>query len=145
MGTERTAEQWLALDDLPTELARALTPGPWKHNWVHTGKNNFEEVKKDGVTFQAEKICHRCKTVFPMGDTSCYGDCSVPDRIKIDWNTAMEWYKKDGKLWTVQEAMDKIHRACTNSGDSVFWWDHESEPKHYLIAAAMAAGKKNNE
>ncbi len=36
MSKPKTAEQWLAQKDLPTELGRVLVPGPWKHRWVHT-------------------------------------------------------------------------------------------------------------
>ncbi len=65
---------------------------------------------------------------------------SLPGLQKIDWNTAMEWrdrrIKRCGKrfvdaMWQVL----MVNYKC-NSTD---WLIEKAQPKHYLIAAAMAA------
>ena len=119
----RTAKEWLAYgDELPVKLAEVFMPGPWKHNGANV----------------VNGVCDKCGKSYLRA-----ASCPVPDPIDIeDWNTAMEWFRKDGMKWSAQKAMDKIHRACTKSGDSDFWWKYESEPKHYLIAAALAEGAK---
>ncbi|KKL25908.1 hypothetical protein LCGC14_2400620, partial [marine sediment metagenome] len=67
MGTDRTAEQWLALDDLPTELARALTPGPWKHH--NGGHGGVERCSK--CFAKCDERNHNCEYHFKP--------CLVPD------------------------------------------------------------------
>ncbi len=116
-----TAKEWLEVpdQDLPVKLAEVLAPGPWKHDM---------DSRRAGV-------CHKCKR---LPD----GYCPVPDPITIDWNTAMEWFRKvtkDEKM--LSEVMDTI----TEKGDWSWFWIYHAQPKHYLIAAAMAAeGSKND-
>lgn len=74
-------EQWLQLgDELGVELAKVLTPGPWRH--------------RDRATMDPHFVCECCKCG-RKGKTSGQllfkADCPVPDPIKLDWNTAMEW------------------------------------------------------
>ncbi|KKM24263.1 hypothetical protein LCGC14_1606820 [marine sediment metagenome] len=143
--SKKTVQQWLDLpeDERALELAKVFTPGqPGKHNLIKAGKNNIEHVRKTGATYQSEWKCSRCKAFFPIGvDDGRYGDCSVPDRIKIDWNTAMKWYRPHSKLWTYIQCLENVWRFLSH-GDFTFWQEHEAQPKHYLIAAAMAMESK---
>lgn len=136
MSTERTAQDWLAIpeQDLPTELAKAVTPGPWKHKRGERGK------------------CLKCgRHVSTVAVYEPVG-CNVPDRIKIDWNTAKYWQLKCNKAIFADRLLDIYRETCT--ADSIdtggfyviykytTWLRELAQPKHYLIAAAMAAERK---
>ncbi len=126
----RTPEQWLACgDDLPLELAKVLAPKPWKHSHV---------IDDD------EKYCGKCG----FSDSQQQPYCSVPDPIKIDWNTAMKW--RDEACCTatglelVYQAMVDICEEepidyLTDDNGFDMWLFKIAQPKHYLIVAAMAA------
>ena len=124
----RTPEQWLACgDDLPLELAKVLAPKPWKHSHV---------IDDD------EKYCGKCG----FSDSQQQPYCSVPDPIKIDWNTAMEWRDKVplDSLPLFLEAMESLWRAEKIVVCFEDWAVCRAQPKHYLIAAAMA-GERSKE
>lgn len=125
----RTAPDWLAIpeDELGVKLAKVLNKKPWEHDWF----DNLRVPKCSKCGCDADS---KTRTTF----------CSVPDRIKLDWKTAMEW-------------RDKTVEIC---GEDVFWCELENviyqdkyedsdvamvtvaQPKHYLIAAAMVVGRK---
>ncbi len=153
-----TPQEWLAIpeDKLPTALAEVFTPRPWKHNLYSRGCGTDIDV-----------ICQKCdggvhtfvaryeqgvpgRTVYSSDES-----CPVPDPITIDWNTAMEWRDK---MWIGRsslETMDSILRCIVVASveakawynaqdDSIIsaWWIRQAQPKHYLIAAALAAEKE---
>ena len=113
MSTARTTEQWLGLDDkLAVELAKVFTPGPWKHDWEFFDK--FDDI--ENIKIHAIYSCDKCghtetltthRGLLPFSNSlrrnarrkelkkrnDCK-PCSVPDPITIDWNTAMEGYRK---------------------------------------------------
>ena len=127
----KTVEQWLALgDDLPVELARVFTPGPWKHDWDACGHNAHNKCQKCGKAWASSN--NAIKRNF---------SCPIPGPIDIkDWKVAMEWRDKavkdkDPTMFT------GILLECFGGGiegdiDACF---ANAQPKHYLIAAAMAA------
>ena len=138
MNTDRTVQQWLALDDLPTELARVLTPGPWEHrNGGHGG-----EIR-----------CNKCFAKCDEQDNKCeyhFKPCLVPDPITIDWNTAMEWFRKYRPDYAI---FRDIYMAMHKSAEpwhiylhTVWKWIANmcevKEARIRLIAAAMAAERK---
>jgi hypothetical protein len=121
----RTAKEWLALgDELGVELAKVLTPGPWKHDWGNKSR------------------CANCARYWPEDIDS---PCPVPDPITIDWNTAMEWFRKTPLL--CQAVAMKCIYYVVMEGDAdelsemYLWWLTFAQPKHYLIAAAMAGNE----
>ena len=143
----KTGEQWLALgDDLGVELGRVFTPGPWKHDLV-IGGDSFEHYR-----------CTRCHASILQkhiqvateeyywapghkGTRITGGDCSDTNRITIDWNTAMEWFRnvtKDEKM------LSEVMNAVAEKKDWSWWWIYHAQPKHYLIAAAMAVEREEN-
>ena len=136
----RTAKEWLALgDELAVKLAEVFMPGPWKHK---------RKTIKHGQGLMNTYECFKCGFAFsPGSDGGSWEegpDCPVPDPIVIDWNTAMEWRDKmvekyggyiwEGALFDVE--MVEIHAYQD------FVMDTLSQPKHYLIAAALAEGAK---
>ncbi len=143
MSTERPVEEWLALDD--DELIRELSkmqPKPWKHE---------RYTIKHAPGFDAEYACIKCGFAYSPGPDGGYWeegpDCSVPDPLTIDWNTAMETYREIGP----QRADTYLHQVWeilieapvdVNYMSYEMWKDEECQPKHYLSAAAMAAGRK---
>ncbi len=135
MSKPKTVQQWLDLpkDKCALELAEVLTPKPWKHN--NTG------LGPEGITLEYPKsYCPKCHKEFADTADKCEDSdlyCPVPDPIKIDWNTAMKWYRPHSKLWTYIQCLENIWRFLSH-GDFTFWQEHEAQPKHYLIAAAMA-------
>lgn len=123
MSTERTVDQWLAIpeDDLPTELGR-LTPGPWVHRWRYNR-------------------CKKCNVTLKEGQFKC---CSVPDPIDIkDWNVATKWARKhfgEGLLLYMKQMWEWSGYELEMSFPH--WLLAKAQPKHYLIAAAMARAKE---
>ncbi len=119
--------------DLGTELAKVLTPGDeWKHDLL-------PEHPSAGMV----SCCSKCREVSPI----C-GPCPVPDPITIDWNTAME-YRDIG-----QKIVDNLYDVFLSLKTEDFrhvqhrilgfetWFKFAVQPKHYLIAAALAAERK---
>ena len=136
MSTDRTAEQWLTLDDLPTELARVFTPG----NGVH----QYKQIEFRQPTIGIRYKCVRCNKEWNSAELPHgFVACSVPNPITIDWNTAMEWRDKVHAIrW--DDAMYVIYRAASHASVWRYsdWLRRHAQPKHYLIAAAMAAERK---
>ncbi len=131
-----TPEEWLALDDLPTELAKVLTPKA-KHKWLEPAVY-YGRSDPLGHVVKCQK-CGHVKTTQEDID-----GCFVPDRIKIDWNTAMAWLRKSKtarKRMAIWKALSLICRFVLGKSRPVVWWwvMFDAQPKHYLIAAAMAA------
>ena len=122
-----TVEQYLAMTDekLALEAAEVLTPGPWKHKWAAGGCFTF---------------CKKCQC--NMIDKPRESPCTVPDRIKLDWNTAMEWRDKVNPIrWfkaLVEIWLEETKEEVFCERDVLF----DAQPRHYLIAAAMAEGNK---
>ena len=116
----RTAKEWLAVpeDELGVELAKVLTPGPWKHKWV-SGE-------------QGKQVCKKCHTRYSL--QAVKDSCPVPDPIKVDWNVAMEWFRESKPLKSILRSLCGPSWASATS-----WMLVEAQPHHYLIAAAMAA------
>ncbi len=134
MSTDRTVQQWLALDD--DELIRELSkmqPTPWKHDWI-----------SDSIV----TYCSRCRG--HLDDVTTPEFCSVPDPITIDWNTAMEWRDKAVKKFGARAfriAMSVVAMRHTATSPrtrhnqlqyGANWFSVYAQPKHYLIAAACA-------
>lgn len=147
MSNPKTAEQWLNVPKLPTELGRVLVPGPW----VHSIYCNYQRP-------ESSLICTKCKTVVTKttskyvkgvpGRWVLFSDepCSVPGPITIDWNTAMEWRDKADGIDFIN-AMYKVYEALDSwkIEDPVGVWAFAcAQPKHYLIAAAMSMESKDN-
>ncbi len=109
MTTPKTAHEWLAEPDLPTKLAKA-----------------FDEKGKRQVKHTACWLCS-------IGN--CTG-CEHYD-IKIDWNTAKYWQGKCDSI-VFDYRMEDIHKATGHTSQFYYWYRHIAQPKHYLIAAAMA-------
>ncbi len=77
-----------------------------------------------------------CETLAP---------CPVPDAIDIkDWNVAKYWQGKCNPfgfrewLWQLWASMPE------RKGSFVEWAISVAQPKHYLIAAAMAVERSEN-
>ncbi|KKL22213.1 hypothetical protein LCGC14_2437650, partial [marine sediment metagenome] len=123
----RTAGEWLALgDELGPELAKMFTPEPWEHSWASNPNH---------------RRCSRCKGECNLIATPQF--CSTPDPIDTkDWNVAMEWRDKVHAIrW--DDAMYVIYRAASHASVWRYsdWLRRHAQPKHFLIAAAMAAGR----
>ncbi len=136
-----TANEWLKIpeQDLPVKLAEVLAKKPWM-----CGAAMVDE----GCC-----TCPKCgETYWKNGKFVGSADpCPVPDPIKIEgpeaWNTAMEAYRDVGP----QRADTYLHQVWEMLIESPayvkymgyeMWKDEESQPKHYLIAAAMAVEGK---
>ena len=130
----RTAQQWLALGDvLGVELARILAPGPWRH----AIKPRFSD---------SQWACRRCRKIGAYEELD-RSFCPIPDPIKIDWASAMEWRDKTPDA-AFQIAMlrvwDGIQDAKGGCIDAFARWAvNLTRPKDLLIAAAMAIGDKS--
>ena len=126
----RTAEEWVALDDLPVELAKVFTPGPWKHAAL-------SRLNESGRAW-----CRKCERWIQFGCESPK-PCFVPDPINIkDWTAAKYWQGKcDRDKWYAM--MEELYYAIPEDICRCPWeWIiFDAQPKHYLIAAAMAAGR----
>ena len=168
MSTERTPEQWLGLpeQDLPTELAKALAPGPWKH-----GYQNWTRHSEHGLILH-DRCCPKCGLcisvdifrdrtspwMISVGPTKT--PCSVPDPITIDYSTAIPMLRK---VWNEAKAkmlvrdtyaiaaevwrMQYPDKECYSPQEIDQWLWREASPKQQLIiaaliAAAMASGRK---
>ena len=95
--------------------------------------------------------CFKCGFAFsPGADGGSWEegpDCLVPDPIKIEgleaWGVAMEWRDKimAGKDSTVfaNNLLDVFGGGTEGDIDECFAF---AQPKHYLIAAALAEGAK---
>ena len=120
----RTASQWLALGDeeLGMKLAEVFIPEPWKH----CGTNVVPGV------------CNRCGNKYSPSTS-----CIAPDPIDIkDWNVAMERRDK-GDDEEFYRAMQDICVALIRKDVLLIGWVlFNTQPKHYLIAAALAQGAK---
>ena len=143
-----TAAEWLQLDDdtLAAELAKVLVPGPWEHVFVKDDGDvsTCHCVKCGGACHGPNGKCWRGQ---PVTDTSCsfYTDgnmrCPIPDPIDItSWGAAMKIYRNTDHS---MDCMEKLHEVVFE-GVSLYdafsvWLSQDAQPKHFLIAAAMAA------
>ncbi len=124
----RTTQDWLALpeDKLGRALGEALTPGPWKH-----------DLLPEHPTIGMPSCCSKCREVSPI----C-GPCPAPDPIDIkDWNVAMAWRDKADKT----NFLSALELVWDNIRPGYFSWCNvamDSQPEHYLIAAALAVERK---
>lgn len=138
----RSPEKWLALDDkLGVELAKVLREKPWKHD-LYEGElctdRNVVCSKCDGVPAEFTGVYVNGvpgRTIYESDEL-----CPVPDPIDTeDWNVAMEWireyagkgillYMKKMFDWSGYELEMTLH----------YWLISKAQPRHYLIAAAMA-------
>lgn len=141
-----TAQEWLQRydqdkDKFAIELAKVLTPEPWKHEWGVGGCFTF---------------CRKCQV--NMIDKPRESPCLIPNPIDInDWNVAMEWRGKiidkyGCKVWSdAQTTIANITHPLPSLAEidaglevvkaKAFYSDY-AQPKHYLIAAAMAKEKQ---
>ena len=140
-------EQWLALskDELDIVLAEVLIKNP-QHALVPCDKPKIKNV--DNYTIKSHSNgkyvwCHQCRGYWLRGKEK-YGDCPVPDPIdSSDWNVAKRLQKtipyqvRNIKKW--EKAMNDIwHCEEEPYYTLIHWLDWSAEPRHYLIAAAMA-------
>ncbi|KKL05243.1 hypothetical protein LCGC14_2608010 [marine sediment metagenome] len=137
----KTVQQWLDLpkDKRALELAKALTPEPWKHG--NTG------LGPEGITLEYPKsYCPKCHKEFADTADKYEGSdliCSVPGPITIDWNTAKYWQGKcDRDDWF--GGMEQIYHERSDAylGLQPYWIMYDATASDYLIAAAMAMGRK---
>lgn len=139
----RTVTEWLALsDELGKKLAEVLTPGPWKHY--------IKPIIDPEYSYGCTKCEKKNKSYARLAFTA---DCSVPDPITIDWNTAMEWRDKTVRKYGAKEfrrAMSRTVMCQVNTEPKTVhlqvlfganWFSVYAQPKHYLIAAAMSKDK----
>ena len=148
----RTTQDWLAMpkDKLGRALGEALTPEPWKHE-LHVGGRSHkhyhcsrcgEDILQSDIQVETEPYHwapgHSALRIFG-------GDCSVPDLIDIkDWNVAMAW--RDKIFGTDQQSCEMLgaimdietESRAWDIADVLRWWTRHAQPKHYLIAAALA-------
>ncbi len=136
----KTVEQWLKEKDLPTELGGVLTPGKeWKHIYEYGGQCTWGNPDREGAPkWRHCKKCdmwwHRKKEDDVLPDVPC----SVPDPITIDdWNIAIYHFRQ-------QACGEEQLRPLMDKGwfDVMTWAVSGAQPKHYLIAAAMAMERK---
>ena len=85
------------------------------------------------------------KVLTPGGRT--HGHVLSPDRIVLDWNTAMEWRDKicnEDQYYEFIGALEAMWRLGDGekSFDQWLLWVNHAQPKHYLIAAALSKGAK---
>lgn len=140
----RTAKDWLAVyraGDLPLEAAKVLVP-------ENEREHDFPEKRNIYPPFNIMryKPCRKC------GRHRMYEfkRCHLPGPIKLNWNTAMEWRDKI-KMKAVRKFMvayqDVFEAECggptgyANRTNSLWldWWILHAQPKHYIIAACLAA------
>ena len=147
-----TAADYLTLpeDEQALAISRALTLKSWKHDIVEDlrvkgGMYGLLCVKCDGnvgkVTSEHQKGVPG-RTIY-KGET----DCPVPNAIDIkDLNVAMEWFRKtDGaekELYHIWQRYDICLVGSRSTTTFAQWLLNTAQPKHYMIAAALAAGKK---
>ncbi len=147
----KTVQQWLDLpkDERALEFAEVLTPGAWKHkyqNWTRHSEHDliFHDrcCPKCGLCISVDVFRDRTSPwMISAGPT--HTPCSVPDPITIDWNTAKYWQEKcDRDSWYA--IMEEIYYTIPDDICRCPWeWViFDAQPKHYLIAAAMAAERK---
>ena len=130
---KRTAEQWLEIPD--TELGGKLAETFFglNHDWV---------INKDHA-----RLCSKCGVGYAVS-FPC-----VPDPIKIDWNTAMEWRDKiidgrrleelKGDILIQMHDIWELRAGYYGERDwrkmMFMWWALYAMPKDWLILAATLA------
>ena len=133
----RTAQQWFALDNLPTELGRVFTPGRQYHTWP--------EYQRYGAI-----TCSKCG--LKWNQHTAHSPCPVPDPIDIkDWNTAMEHFRQYAAICfglvrqqPLIPAMEDIYRHYNEVGSEIdreelfYWFLFKAPTEALLVAAAMA-------
>ena len=141
----KTAAEWLGLGDtLAVELAKVLTPGPWKHKgkWFGVGRHHDWRCKACGKSIKYDSLDknEQQKALIFFDEP-----CSVPDPIVIDWNTARRFKGQiTDKVFDL--ALSKVMNAQLNNigiGYYTQYAIHNAHPRHYLIAAALAEGAKS--
>ncbi len=134
-----TVQQWLGYDDLPLELAKVFTPRPWKHD--------IRPILDPDYRYGCKKCDAREQSYSRLAFTA---DCSVPGRIKIDWNTAIPMLRK---VWN--EAKDTMlvrdtytiaadvwrmqypDKECYSPQEIDQWLWRQASPEQQLIIAAL--------
>ncbi len=139
-----TAEEWLQLDDktLALELAKVLTPGPWKHKFDPSTKPGI--CKCSRCAYKCGGPDRNCQTFRGVTISECNKhrkslNCSIPDPIDSSkWDVAMEWRDKLPHRPFRQGIID-VWAACTTVCTPIdSWLMGDARPKHYLIAAALS-------
>lgn len=129
-----TAETLLALseEDLIAEASK-MQPKPWKHEEKPSAYPNRECVK-----------CGKTATYHVNCEPYDKSDCTVPDPIKLDGNTAMEWRDKmpSDNLWEFITTLEKLWMVENVQIAFEDWALYFAQPRHYLIAAILAQEKK---
>ena len=139
-------KEYLAMDDktFAVEIARVLTPGPWKHI----------NKKPISVQFQnppiREKIyyCSKCGEIFQRDNRKMKIPCPIPDPITLDWNLAMKIFRDaekqhsdiNWKMEVCNAAKGYIlapHEAHAPTTMMWIWFCVEAQPRHYILAAAI--------
>lgn len=134
-------------------LPRLLREGELQMN-INTAKSLLALPEEELIRIASEKfvekpwehtpqyICRKCgkHTSETRNPTT---SCPVPGPIKLDWNTAMELYRKIGpqlvdiylrRIWEVLiEIPDDGHYITYE-----MWKDEDAQPRHYIIAAILA-------
>jgi len=146
----KTVEQWLALgDDLPVELAKVFTPGPWKHGKMVKESGGLRHESFTGLC--SLDVCPKCDKDWEWCEVH---PCSVPDPIDIkDWNTAMEWREKIvngvgfgqlcGPIFTYMHDIWEVRRGFYSEREWIehmnLWWALYATAKDWLVLAAAMA------
>ena len=126
-------KEYLAMDDktFAVEIAKKLTPGPWKHDPEPDASARF--------------ICTRCnknledyiyRAVPGAVEFNDLNDCPIPDPIILDPNTAKIWQGKY-EASKYYSAMRDIHSEIDCDGSFDVWLLFDAQPRHYLLAAAI--------
>lgn len=126
-----TAEKLLALpeDKLIRVASEKYVPKPWKHD--------VEEIRRGSIPKPLKK-CRKCGQCYPIRHSSC----TVPDCIKIDWNTAMEYARQQESI-VFEYRMEWVYYALEGERATFsYWYKHKAQPRHYIIAAILAQENK---
>ncbi len=137
MSPKMTTKELLALsdDELALELAKVLVP--WKHK-----DSRYDPVLQHGF------YCTKCHKDLSNGVIQTH--CPVPDPIKLDWNTAIEWFRKTGgaerELYHIYQRYVTCISGSQNETTFAGWLLNIAQPKHLLISAArkMKENAQNN-
>lgn len=150
----------LTEDELALELARGLTPGPWKHeHHLAINAKEFAEYGRGCATNTAypKWVCFKCSQVIER-KSERYEDryslprageiedgCPVPPKLDInDWNEAMEWRDKTPDA-AFQMALIEVWRAIQEAKDGCTdglsrWLSNLIRARDIFIAAYRAKG-----
>ena len=138
-----------------TEIAKRLSPKPWKHIWRYENAVGGMDNIATGDVWSCEKCGHEetysrknSGQFIPAVLDKKSPKCKIPNPIQesladLAFRLRDEAVRKSAYDWT-SACVEVFREVCTDWPERNFdvWWQDNSQPIHWILSALMAKEKK---